>query len=193
MTAGRCAAFLDRDGVLIEEVHHLTRPEQVRLLPGAGAAVQSLRSAGYLAIVITNQSAVARGLCSETDLAEVHRELQAQLEAEGTRYDDLFYCPHHPLEGVGPYRIDCDCRKPAPGMLLAARDRHGLDLMQCWVVGDKASDIEAANRAGCRALLVRTGHGGCEATLGPPPRPEAVLDDLPAAAQWVLSRGHRRE
>jgi D-glycero-D-manno-heptose 1,7-bisphosphate phosphatase len=187
----RRAVFLDRDGVLIEEVHHLHRREDVRLLPGAAQAVRALREAGWVAIVVTNQSAVARGLCSEEDLAGIHAELAAQLAAGGAAYDDLFYCPHHPTEGVGRYRIECACRKPLPGMLLEARSRHDLDLGASWLVGDKRLDVEAAHRAGCRAILVRTGYGSRELAVGLAEleRPDAVCADLAEAAELLCHGG----
>ncbi|BDG07178.1 D-glycero-alpha-D-manno-heptose-1,7-bisphosphate 7-phosphatase [Anaeromyxobacter paludicola] len=181
----RRAAFLDRDGVLIEEVHHLHRAEDVRLIPGAAAAVRRLRELGLAVVVVTNQSAVARGLCSEEELAGIHARLRELLRADGADWDDLLYCPHHPTEGVGRYRTACDCRKPSPGMLLEAARRHALDLGRSFLVGDKASDLEAARRVGCAAVLVRTGHGARQ----PPGTPsDAVVADLPAAAAWIGDR-----
>ena len=182
------AVFLDRDGVLIEQVHHLHRALDVRLLPGAAEALRALREGGYLAIVVTNQSAVARGLCSELELAGIHQRLAALLREQGAALDDLFYCPHHPTEGEGALRIDCACRKPAPGMLLEAQRRHELDLGASWLVGDKGSDVEAAHRAGCKAILVSTGHGAAELARGLAPleRPDAVCADLAEAAGLLL-------
>lgn len=183
------AVFLDRDGVLIEEVGHLRRPEQLRLTQGAAAAVAELRAAGLRVILVTNQSAVARGLLSEAELAAVHERLRALLQAEGAVLDDILYCPHHPTEGLPPYDVACACRKPAPGMLLMAQERHGLDLAGSFLVGDKRSDIGAARRAGCAAaILVRTGHGATEAA-GPfqeDDRPDLICDDLTEAAAFIL-------
>jgi D-glycero-D-manno-heptose 1,7-bisphosphate phosphatase len=186
------AVFLDRDGVVMEEVGHLHKREDVRLLAGAAQAIRALRDQGFAIIVVTNQSAVARGLCSEDELAAIHAELREQLHREGAQLDDLLYCPHHPEEGVGQYRVDCSCRKPAPGMLLAAQERHGLDLGASFLVGDKGSDIEAAHRAGVRAALVLTGHGASEAGQASGlAAPEAVVDDLPAAQRWITeARGN---
>ena len=183
------AAFLDRDGVLIEQVHHLHQRALVRLLPGAAQAVRSLVERGWLAIVITNQSAVARGLCSEEELLGIHEELALQLAVHGARVDDILYCPHHPTEGIGRYRVDCSCRKPAPGMILEAQQRHGIDLASSFLVGDKASDIEAARRAGCRSILVRTGHGESEIMrgLGSDEQPEIICADLTEAARLIAA------
>jgi D-glycero-D-manno-heptose 1,7-bisphosphate phosphatase len=180
------AAFLDRDGVVIEEIGHLRRREDVRLLPGAALAVRTLHELGFLVIVATNQSVVARGLCTEADVSEIHSEVARQLAAEGAQVDDWLYCPHHPDGAVARYRIDCACRKPKPGMLIEAQIRHGLNLAESFLIGDKISDIVAAHRAGCRAVLVRTGHGAAEMNLpNPDERPEHIAYDLPAAVQWI--------
>lgn len=184
---GAAAVFVDRDGVLVEEVGHLHRRDQLRVLPGVAEALRRVRSAGFLVIVVTNQSAVARGMCSEEELAAIHADLQAMLRERGSGYDDLYYCPHHPTEAVGAYRVQCSCRKPSPGMLLAARSAHGLDLSACVLVGDKNSDVEAAHRAGCVGVLVRSGHGAREADH-PWSRPEHVCDDLGQAVTWILDR-----
>jgi D-glycero-D-manno-heptose 1,7-bisphosphate phosphatase len=184
----RSAVFVDRDGVLIDEVGHLARTESVRLIPGAAAAVRRLRAAGHLVIVITNQSAIARGLLTEELLAVVHDRMRAELAREGAVLDDLFYCPHHPSAGISSYAIDCACRKPAPGMLFQARDRHDIDLANSFLVGDKRSDVAAAHRAGCRAILVRTGHGAAEEAAGfaKDERPDYLCADLTEATDWVL-------
>ena len=114
------AIFLDRDGTINVEVNYLSRPEDVQLLPGVGQAMARLRAAGYQLVVITNQSAVARGMITEADLADIHRELQRQLGDAGAEVDGIYYCPHHPEHGNPPYRRDCTCRKPAPGLLQQA-------------------------------------------------------------------------
>ena len=154
----REAVFLDRDGTLIEEVHYLAAAEQVRLLPGAADAVRRLNEAGVLVVVVTNQAGVARGYFPESRVAEVHERLSTLL-AEHVRIDAYFHCPHHPTEGVGVYRVECECRKPKPGLLLAAARELDIDLARSWMIGDKPSDAEAGAAAGCRTILVRTGHG----------------------------------
>ncbi|MFM8273156.1 MAG: D-glycero-alpha-D-manno-heptose-1,7-bisphosphate 7-phosphatase [Gemmata sp.] len=176
----RDAVFLDRDGTLIEDVHYLARPDQVRLIPGAAAAVRALNDAGALVVVVTNQAGVARGLFPESRVAEVHRRLSELLAQHGAKVDAFYHCPHHP-EGLGGYRVACACRKPEPGMLLAAARDLDIDLARSWMVGDKPCDAGAGRAAGCRTLLVRTGHGA-ELAGG--------VDDLAAAAAIVLqSRG----
>jgi D-glycero-D-manno-heptose 1,7-bisphosphate phosphatase len=154
----REAVFLDRDGTLIEEVHYLAAPKQVRLIPGAADAVRKLNDAGVLVVVVTNQAGVARGYFPESRVAEVHARLSELLAAHGARIDAYFYCPHHP-EGAGAYRVACECRKPKPGMLLTAARELDIDLARSWMIGDKPCDAEAGTAAGCRTLLLRTGHG----------------------------------
>lgn len=174
----RPALFLDRDGVLIEEVNYLCDPAQVRLVPGAAAALRRQQAAGRALVVVTNQSAVARGMLDLDGLRRIHARLDALLRAEGVRLDGLEYCPHHP-EFTGR----CACRKPEPGMLLRAAHRHGLDLPRSWMIGDTLADLEAGRAAGCRVALVRTGHGrDTETVLSRAAEAVAdrIADDLPA-------------
>ncbi len=155
----REAVFLDRDGTLIEEVHYLADPEQVRLIPGAADAVRKLNDAGVLVIVVTNQAGVARGYFPESRVSAVHERLSRLLGECGAKVDAYYHCPHHPTEGRGEYRIECACRKPKPGMLLAAARDFDIELARSWMIGDKPCDAGAGAAAGCRTLLVRTGHG----------------------------------
>ena len=148
------AAFIDRDGTINIEVHDLNRVEQLYLIPRAGEAIARLNQAGYPVIVITNQSAIARGLLTETGLSAIHRELKRQLSAYNASIDAIYHCPHHP-DG----RDNCTCRKPAPGMILRAASEHNIDLAGSIMIGDNATDLEAGWNAGCRAALVRTGSG----------------------------------
>lgn len=180
----REAVFLDRDGTLIEEVHYLAAPEQVRLIPGAVEAVRKLNNAGMLVVVVTNQAGVARGYFPESNVAEVHVYLSALLAQHGARIDAYYYCPHHPTEGVGRYRVDCDCRKPKPGLLITAARDLDIDLAQSWMIGDKLADAEAGTTAGCRAILVRTGHGR------ELPNDVDAVDDIAAAVERVLHMRH---
>lgn len=157
--AERGAFFLDRDGVIVEEVQYLALPEQLSLLPGAAAAIARLNRAGVPVVVITNQAGVAHGYFPEDRVAEVHRRLDEMLAAEGARVDGYYYCPHHPTAEVAAYRIACACRKPATGMLQRAAAELALDLERSYMVGDKLSDIQAGLNAGCRPILVCTGYG----------------------------------
>lgn len=155
----RPAIFLDRDGVVIEDAHHLASPAQVRLIPGAADAIAALNRAGWPVVVVTNQSGVARGLFTVGAVEAVHAHLSGQLEGYGARIEAYYYCPHLPTADVEAYRLECDCRKPKPGMLLRAAEELGLDLDRSWMVGDRASDLQAGAAAGTRTVLVRTGYG----------------------------------
>lgn len=179
--APRRAVFLDRDGVLIEEVDYLSRVSDLRLLPGSAAAVRRLRQAGWLVIVVSNQSGIARGYFTLATLKRIHAKLAGQLRARGAKLDALYFCPHHPKP-----QGRCECRKPKIGMLLAAARRFKIDLKASYLVGDASSDISAARRAGCTGVLVRTGHGGKDGKYRA--KPAVTLKDLAAAADWILSR-----
>ena len=179
----RPAVFLDRDGVVIEEVDYLRRPGQLRLIPGAGAAIARLRRAGFKVVLVTNQSGVARGYLSLTMLRAIHRLLRRRLLAQGARLDGLYFCPHRPARRG---EKGCPCRKPALGMLAAARERFRLDFSRSFFVGDSTTDVLTARRAGCTAVLVRTGKGGRDGRY--PCRPRRVCRDLPAAAAWILKQ-----
>lgn len=153
------AIFFDRDGVLNREVDGVFNPEMLELIPGAGAALARVNKSGLLSIGVTNQPAVAKGFMSFTDLRAVHNRLDWALSEEGGGYlDDMLFCPHHPekgFEGERPeLKISCDCRKPAPGMLLEAAERHNIDLSQSWMIGDHTRDIEAGLAAGVRTWIV---------------------------------------
>jgi D-glycero-D-manno-heptose 1,7-bisphosphate phosphatase len=181
------AIFLDRDGTLIEEVHYLSRVEDLRFLPGVPEALRSLQAAGFALVLLTNQSGVARGLLTEETLQELHAALTDRLASAGVRLDALHYCPHHPDYGPPHYRRSCTCRKPATGMMEAATARLRLDLSASWAVGDKWSDLEGPLRMGCRAILVRTGHGReQEALRAEAPVGVQVAEDLPEAARRIL-------
>lgn len=176
----RPAVFLDRDGTIVEDVDYLTRPDQLRLIPGAAAAIRTINQMGYAAVIVTNQSAVARGMLSENALAGVHDRLREMLAAEGAHIDGIYYCPHLPDGNVAQYARTCDCRKPAPGMLLQAARDLGLDLTASVMIGDSLRDLEAGKAAGCRQLiLVKTGQGSMAA--GQAGSGDIIVDDLPAA------------
>jgi D-glycero-D-manno-heptose 1,7-bisphosphate phosphatase len=188
MSAGHPAVFLDRDGVLVDDVGYLSSASGLRLFPGVPVAARALSDAGFKLVVATNQSAVARGILTEAQLEAIHTHLTLLLSAGGAAVDAWLYCPHHPIDGVEPYRRACDCRKPQPGMLLRARDLLGLDLSRSFLVGDRRSDVVAARRAGCTAILVRTGFGSEEANRPPTSEeevPEVVVDTLLDAAHWI--------
>ncbi len=155
----RPAVFLDRDGVVIEDVHYLNAPEQVRLIPGSAEAIAALNRAGWPVVIVTNQSGVARGVIPFGALAGVHQHLMELLRGYGARVDGVYFCPHHPAGELEEFRVECACRKPQPGLLLQAASALGPDLNGSWMVGDRLSDLEAGAAAGCRTILVRTGLG----------------------------------
>lgn len=182
----RAAVFLDRDGTINEEVNYLARPHDLRLIRGAGQAIHLLNEAGLSAILVTNQSAIGRGYFTAARLAEIHDELARQLAACGARLDAIYYCPHHPDQG-------CACRKPGPGLLEQAAAEHDLDLSRSFLVGDKASDLEAGHRAGCRTVLVLTGYGAEQrAAIEARTPPDCVARDLLEAVRWILSQWQKR-
>lgn len=187
----RPAVFLDRDGCLNEEMGYLNHPARVRLLPGAARAVSRLNRAGVAAVVATNQAGIARGYFSAEVLEAVNREVVRQLAAEGAHLDGFYVCPHHPTEGEPPYRVRCDCRKPAPGLLLRAARDLDLDLGASVMVGDKPSDVAAGQAAGAAGVLVLTGYGLGEWEYRREAwrvKPDHVAQDLGDAVDWALSR-----
>jgi D-glycero-D-manno-heptose 1,7-bisphosphate phosphatase len=153
------AVFVDRDGTLIEQVHHLTDPRDVVLIPGAAEAISELRGHGYACVVVTNQSVIERGLLDEAGLAAVHAAMNRQLSAACTEIDALYYCPVAPTQD-DPTIVEDPERKPGAGMLIRAARDLSLDLAASWMVGDNVSDMLAGRNAGCKAsVLVRSGHG----------------------------------
>ena len=153
----RAAVFLDRDGTLIEHVHYLNDPKQVRLLPGGPEAVRNLQALDFACVVVTNQSAVGRGILTLEGLDEIHREMHRQLAEHGVRLDGVYYCPIAPAS-KDRTSIDHPDRKPGPGMLLRAARELVLDLDRSWMVGDMYSDVLAGRNAGCRGtVFVKSG------------------------------------
>lgn len=178
------AVFIDRDGTLNVEKDYLYRPDECELILGSAAAVRRLNEAGWLVVVVTNQSGVARGYYGEQEVASLHRHMAAELAQGGGQVAGWYYCPHHP-SGQEPYNRQCDCRKPLPGMLLQAARELEIDLSRSWMVGDKLVDVQAGQAAGCRAVLVRTGYGRQESAGLPADVP--VCDDLAAAVDLILA------
>ena len=146
------ALFLDRDGVLIDYVPYLSQPEQVVIPEGAAQALCQWQAAGYLLIVITNQSGVGRGLFSLADMESVHQRMEAEYAQEGVSFTEIMVCPHHPDEG-------CTCRKPSPEMVIQIAQQYEIDLSRSLFIGDNLSDLKCAQNAGCQPVLVLTGLG----------------------------------
>ncbi len=176
------AFFLDRDGVINAEVEYLYKPDETVILPGVVSALRRLREAGFLAIVVTNQSGVARGMYGEADVHAVHERIRELLAAEGASVDGFYHCPHHPK-----FSSPCDCRKPQPGMLLAACRDFDIDPARSAMVGDRLSDLAAGRAAGCRACyLVKTGYG-LETIRKENISGIDVAEDLPDAVEQFLN------
>ena len=189
------AIFMDRDGTIADEVGYVNHIDRHRLLPRSAEAVRRVNAAGFLAFVVTNQSGVARGLFDEELLHEVHAKLRASLEREGARLDGIYYCPHHPKEGEPPWKQDCDCRKPRPGLLLRAAREHDVDLGSSYMIGDTVLDIEAARNSGMAGVLVLTGYGKGDLKYRMTQRgltPAYIAEDLLAAVEWILEKEKRR-
>lgn len=185
------AVFIDRDGTISEEVGYINHSSRFRLFPYAAEAIKYLNNNGWLAIVVTNQAGVARGYFSEAMITTIHAEMNAQLETAGAKLDAVYYCAHHPSVGDPPYRFDCDCRKPKPGLIsLAARD-FDIDLTQSWMVGDRYSDVELARNAQVRSMFVLSGYGRGEwehQRESWTKQPDLVAEDLLAAVHTIVSR-----
>jgi histidinol-phosphate phosphatase family protein len=185
-SGGRPAVFLDRDGTLIESVPYLSDPSAVRLLPGAAEALVRLRASGFACVLVTNQSAIGRGLITVGRLGEIHDELNRQLATAGAALDAIYYCPEAPAID-DPTVVEHDDRKPGPGLLIRAARELGLDLGASYMIGDIISDVLAGINAGCRAsILVRKGPGSVE-TEREHPSSFVVADDLAAAADLILN------
>lgn len=183
--------FLDRDGTVTEEVGYVNHPSRLRLIPGAAEGIRLLNGRGVPVILATNQAGVARGYFTEALVLECLDKLKEMLDRQGARLDAAYYCPHHPSVGPAPYRRECDCRKPKPGMLLRGASEFGLDLSRCYVIGDKISDVQFARKAGACGIMVLTGYGLGEHTYQREAwtvQPDFLADDLTAAARWILHR-----
>lgn len=182
------AVFIDRDGTLNEDIGYVSTPDELILYPWAAEAVRLVNESGFKAIVITNQSGIARGMYSEQTLGAIHARMIEELARDGARIDAVYYCPHHPDFGAGDYRKACDCRKPRTGMLDAAAREHNINLTRSFVIGDKSSDILLAEKAGAQSALVLTGYG--RETLAHserwPCRPSFVAENLLQAVKQIL-------
>jgi histidinol-phosphate phosphatase family protein len=177
--------FLDRDGTINRDVHHLSDPQQLELLPGAGEGLKRLCEAGWPLIVVSNQSPIGRGWFDEARLQEIHHRLAELLAAENASVAGWYWCPHAPEAG-------CQCRKPSPGMFFRAQRELDVILEGSWIIGDRLSDMQAGRQAGCRSILVATGYGQAESEL--PERLECVdhfVPSLAEAADIILAEGSR--
>ncbi len=185
----RAAVFLDRDGTINEQMGYINHLSRFHLLPGVALAIRLLNEQAIPAVVVTNQSGLARGYFPETLLEEVHAAMAERLQAGGARLDGIYVCPHYREAKEERYRKDCQCRKPRPGLFLKAAAEHDLDLGRSYVVGDRWSDLKAAAACGAKGVLVLTGYGrGDYQFIGPGQaiQPDFVADDLLAAVRWII-------
>ena len=188
----RPAVFLDRDGTLIEERGYLDRLDLLSLFPFAADALRLLNRAGFANVVITNQSAIGRGIIEEAFLATVHAALDGELAKGGARIDRYYVCPHHPNAEITAYRQVCGCRKPSPGLIEQACRELDLDPSRSVTVGDRWLDVRCGRAGGTKTVLVRTGHGGHEAESPPGDvTADAILNNLMEATGWILRTSSR--
>jgi histidinol-phosphate phosphatase family protein len=180
--------FIDRDGTINHEVDLLKHKSQLKLIEGSAEAIKLLNACGYTVVIVTNQPQVAKGICTEEDVKNINNELIALLKSKGANIDAIYYCPHHPEKGHAgenaKYKIDCECRKPKIGMLVEAAKRFGIDLANCYIVGDQTRDILAAKNAGCKSILVKTGYGGTDGRY--PSKPDYTCENLLDATKVVV-------
>ena len=189
------AVFLDRDGVINELIYHQEQEVidspftvgQFKLLPGVAKAINSLRKAGYLVLLISNQPGMAKGQMTAETFEKIRKKMVTELGKAGAVLDGEYYCFHHPEAIVKQYKVKCDCRKPAPGLLLKAAQDMNIDLGQSWMIGDNLSDVQAGKDAGCRTVLL--GKMKCEVCRlmdEKNARPYNISSDLAEAAQYIL-------
>ena len=183
------AVFIDRDGTLNEDYGYIADPKDLVLYPFAGPAVRLLNENEVKAIVVTNQSTVARGYCSEKMIEIIHAKLREELHKQGAHLDAVYYCPHHPEIGEEQYQMDCCCRKPKAGMLHQAAREHNIDLERSYVIGDKTLDIEMAKSVGARGVLVLTGFGrdSIRRFKGKDVQPDLVSENILEAIRTILA------
>ncbi|AFK61964.1 hydrolase, HAD-superfamily, subfamily IIIA [Advenella kashmirensis WT001] len=183
----RPAIFLDKDGTVLQDVPYNVDPANMIFAPGAAAGLARLALLGVPLYVITNQPGIALGRFCLDDLADMQQHLSQMFTQVGATLDGLYFCPHHPEGTVPQYACECECRKPAPGLLLHAAKQHGIDLARSWLIGDILNDIEAGNRAGCQTILIDNGNE-TEWDLDQGRTPDYRVADLEEASRFVLGQ-----
>jgi D-glycero-D-manno-heptose 1,7-bisphosphate phosphatase len=188
------AVFLDRDGTINEDVGYLNHPDQLRLLPQAIEGLQLLGSSGLLLVIVTNQSGVARGLIPPQQLPVIQNAFLDLMRAHAVPIAGYYACPHYPESSLPEYRGTCECRKPAPGLVLQAARELDIDLQNSYVIGDKASDVQLAHIAGATGILVLTGEGHKHQENYPPEYapPHAICPNLYDAAKWIIANEKKK-
>jgi D,D-heptose 1,7-bisphosphate phosphatase len=185
------AVFLDKDGTLIVDVPYNTDPAKIVLTDHCLNGLKALQAQGYLLVIISNQSGVARGYFGEDALGAVEDQIKRFLSAGEVRLDGFYYCPHHPEGNTVHYAVECDCRKPLPGMLLKAADDLGVDLSLSWMIGDILNDVEAGNRAGCSSVLIDNGNE-TEWAWNDLRVPAARVKNIDEAAEYILTNDDKQ-
>lgn len=183
------AIFIDKDGTLIHDIPYNVDPALLCFNSGAVEALATLSRMGYMLIVVSNQSGVARGFFRPEDLHALQSALKKRMQAAGVKLDAFLFCPHHPDGSVAPYNIDCDCRKPNPGLILQAAERHDIDLTRSWMIGDILNDVEAGNRAGCKTILLNNGNES-EWITSALRKPTAIVSSFEEVVQ-VITHQHQ--
>lgn len=176
--------LIDRDGTIIENVEHLNREDQVKIIPNSAKAISKMNSEGFAVAIISNQSAIARGLATEDQIKQINSHLISLLEKQGARIDATYFCPHHPENGIEKYKKRCDCRKPNTGMLKEASIKFNVQPKDCFMIGDMTSDIQAGRNFGCNTILVQTGHRGNDKRHEV--TPDYVCKDLLSAVEQIV-------
>lgn len=187
----RPAVFIDRDGTVNEQMGYINHPSRFKLLPGAAEAIRLLNENHLLAVIVSNQSGVARGYFPIDLVHEVHALMQNTLKEKGARVDGIFFCPHHPRGSVPEFAKSCDCRKPGTGLIEQACRAFDIDLSRSYMIGDRCLDIEAAERSHLKGILVETGYGLGDITYVMPHKPidpVFIAPDLLKAVQWILEK-----
>ena len=191
----RRAVFIDRDGTISEEVGYINHPSRFQIFPYSAQAIRTLNENGWLAILTTNQAGVARGYFAEEMVHEVHAKLSSELAKDAAHLDAIYFCAHHPTVGEPPYRLNCDCRKPKPGLIFRAAKDFDIDLTQSWMVGDRYSDIELAHNAGVNSAFVMSGYGRGEwefQRANWKQQPDLIGEDLLEIVESIVANDNSR-
>ncbi|HEM49084.1 MAG TPA: D-glycero-beta-D-manno-heptose 1,7-bisphosphate 7-phosphatase [Caldithrix sp.] len=184
------AVFLDRDGTINEEMGYINHASRFIIFDFVPEAIKILNECGFLVLIVTNQSGVARGYFSEELLISLHNNLIAKVEKNQAKIEKIYYCPHHPNEGIKKYKLDCNCRKPKPGMIEMARDEYNIDLGDSYIIGDRYKDVQFGQNMGLHTIMVLTGYGLGEYSYQNkdwPTQPEYICNNLLDAANLIKS------
>ena len=185
------AVFLDRDGVINKDIGYFSDPKKLAIFRSSLEGLRALQEAGFMLIVVTNQSGIARGLISEKDVQNLHDVMQHAFQKDGIFISGIIYCPHHPTEGINAYRTNCKCRKPSPGMIFQAAEKFNIDLNQSYLVGDRFSDIQAGINAGLKSsILLESKHEISQEEIS---KASTFCQDLAEAASWIIGSNPKKK